>query len=230
MSKADKVKRPEVGPETSEEEWAYFMARWEGYKKSCQLEGEELLNQLKECMEESIRKDHFNQFSGVELKDKETFIEQIRKVAIKKANRAVGREQLARLKWDKGESIWKYVGRIRVLAQVAEYKVQCVCKKMVPYTDLVIKVQGITGLLDQGIKTDMLSHDQVNNWSLEQLVTFVEGKESGKLSAGMLGNSGGSAYVVSQRGWKKGPGEKTQEGKMGLKSCPKCDRKHSKEK
>ena len=41
--RAEKVRRPEVGPDMSNEKWAYFLTRWEDYKKACGLKGAHLL-------------------------------------------------------------------------------------------------------------------------------------------------------------------------------------------
>ena len=48
----------------SEERWAYFLSRWEAYKKGCELSGEGAMDQLIECMTEPVREDHYRQFSG----------------------------------------------------------------------------------------------------------------------------------------------------------------------
>ena len=34
---AEKVRRPEVGQDMTNEKWAYFTTRWEDYKKACCL-------------------------------------------------------------------------------------------------------------------------------------------------------------------------------------------------
>ena len=54
-TKTEKVRRPEVTPEMSEDRWAYFKARWEAYKKGCDLEGEAAMDQLLECLSEPLQ-------------------------------------------------------------------------------------------------------------------------------------------------------------------------------
>ena len=221
--KPEKVKRPEVGLELSEEKWAYFIDRWTGYKTACNLSGDDLLSQLKECMDEGLREDHFNQFSGVETGTEVDLLKQIKIVAVKKANRAVGRDQLSKLKQERGEPVRKFVGRIRTLAQVAEYQVKCSCEKLVHYTDLVVKDQAIAGLVDQTVKTDVLSHDKVNEWTLEELLHFVEGREAGKMSVGLLGGKEPVGAVNQKK--PEARNRPTHQAR-----CPKCDRGHNKDK
>ena len=68
------------------------------YKSACNLRGDEVLLQLRECMEESVREDHHNQFSGIKVETEEELLLQVKSVAVKKANRAVDRNGLAKMK------------------------------------------------------------------------------------------------------------------------------------
>ena len=47
--KPEKAKRPEMASEMSDEDWAYFVSRWEDYKKATALKGDEVIMQLMEC-------------------------------------------------------------------------------------------------------------------------------------------------------------------------------------
>ena len=48
VSKPEKAKRPELLADTSDEDWVYFKARWEEYKKATGLSGDDLIIQLME--------------------------------------------------------------------------------------------------------------------------------------------------------------------------------------
>ena len=98
-------------------------------------------------MEDGVREDHFNRFSRVETDSETEVLQHIKTVAVRRANRAVDRDQLGRLRQEGGEPVRKFAGRVRTLACVAEYQV-------------------IGGLMDRDIKTDVLSHEEVNTWSL----------------------------------------------------------------
>ena len=62
--KAEKVRRPEVSPDMTEERWAYFLSRWEAYKRGWGLSDTEAMDQLLECLAEPVREDHYRQFAG----------------------------------------------------------------------------------------------------------------------------------------------------------------------
>ena len=83
------------------------------------------------------------------------------------------RKNLHELKQQHGEPIRKFAGRVRSLAVIAEYEVECQCKKMVQYSDLVIKDQVIAGISNVEIKEAVLSHADVNAWTLDKLVVYV---------------------------------------------------------
>ncbi|MEM7284014.1 MAG: hypothetical protein AAF438_20595 [Pseudomonadota bacterium] len=55
--KAEKVKRPIICASGTNEEWTYFEKRWSEYKRATRLSGEDIIFQLLECCEETLRKD-----------------------------------------------------------------------------------------------------------------------------------------------------------------------------
>ena len=109
-AKVEKPRRPEITPDMSADRWAYFLARWKSYKSSCNLEGEEVINQLMECMTEIVREDHYRQFSGIEADTEAEVLQHVKQVAVKKANRAVLRDSLVMIKQERGETVRKFVG------------------------------------------------------------------------------------------------------------------------
>ena len=189
--KAEKAKRPEIAAEMSDEDWAYFLNRWTSYKKATNLEGEDITLQLMECCCDQLRKDHYRNFpSTTSLSTEETILSQLKQLAVRAKNRAVNRFKLNSLHQDKGEPIRRFAGRIRGLASVSEYAVNCTsCNKAVPYTDKVIMDQVIAGIADIKILKDVLSHPEAKTFTLEKLLTFIEGKESGMASQGMMSGS-----------------------------------------
>ena len=226
-AKVEKPRRPEITPDMSADRWAYFLARWNSYKTSCGLEGEEVINQLMECMTEVVREDHYRQFSGSEVVTEAEVLEQIKQVAVKKANRAVLRDSLVMIKQERGETVRKFVGRVRALAVVCELTEACTCSKQVSYMEARVKDQVMSGLVDQDIKTAVLSHRLINNWTLDELVLYVESKEAGKLSLGMMS---GSASRVDDKKQPPGSASRVDDKKQSKERCKNCNRFHGREK
>ena len=204
------------------------MSRWASYKKATGLDGEDVTLQLVECCCEELRKDHYRNFptTGTNLSES-LLLSQIKQIAVRAKNRAVNRFKLNTLRQDKGEPIRRFAGRIRSLAVVSEYGVECSkCKIQVSYTDEVIMDQVIAGIADLEIQKDVLSHPEAKSFDLEKLLSFIEGKESGLASQGfMSGNRVETASDVKNKDKKcKFCGELHIFGKKNCRAAGKlCD-------
>ena len=215
-AKAERARRPELSSDISDEDWDYFVARWKSYKKATKLTGDYIVIQLMECCSDSIRRDHHRTYSGLEDgRDEETVLGELKKIAVKKRNKAVNRVKLGDLKQERGEPIRRFAGRVRSLASVSEFKVKCKganCGADVSYAEEVIADQVVRGTADVEIQKDVLSHVDADTWDLENLLKFIEGKESGMASQGLMSSTGASSSVAAvgggqgqdggQRGWR----------------------------
>ena len=229
--KLEKAKRPELTLEMSDEDWAYFINRWAAYKKALGLDGEDIVVQLMECCSEDLRKDHFRNYPTFKTSDlEENVLRQIRQVAVRAKNRAVNRFKLHTLKQDKGEPIRRYAGRIRGLASVSEYAVKCgSCQNQVSYTLEIIIDQIISGIADLEIQKDVLSNPEAKNFDLEKLLAFIEGKESGQTSQGLIVGAKVDAVIERKAKRCKFCGDAHVWGKKNCKAagktCDKCGKR-----
>ena len=229
--RAEKAKRPEIAVEMSDEDWAYFLSRWDAYKKATGLIGDDVILQLMECCCEQLRKDHYRNYPASQISTSETArLAEIKQIAVRAKNRAVNRFKLNTLNQDKGEPIRRFAGRIRGLATVSEYSIECTsCKAPVSYTDEVIVDQVIAGIANLEIQKDVLS--QSGNFNLEKLLTFIEGKESGMTSQGLISGNKVESNVENQPRDRKCKfcGDSHTFGKKNCKAagkeCEKCGKK-----
>ena len=197
-SKPEKAKRPEIAAELSDEDWNYFLSRWEAYKKATSLEGEDIVLQLLECCCEELRRDHHRNYPSQTSATETSLLSEIKQIAVRAKNRAVNRVKLNTLRQDKGEPIRRFAGRIRSLATVSDYAVKCTkCKFDVIYTDEVIMDQVIAGIADLEIQKDVLSHPNAKTLTLETLLVFIEGKESGQSSLNLMTGGRGSVSAAN---------------------------------
>ena len=231
-TRAEKAKRPELASEVSDEDWDYFLARWERYKTSTKLVGEEIVTQLLECCCDQLRRDHHRTFLSDKKNEElteETLKTQLKQIAVQKRNLLVNRFKVFKLKQDRGELVRKFAGRVRSLAAVSGYSVKNGDTE-VSYTEEVIRDQVIFGLADLEIQRDVLAHQDGDKITLENLLSFVEGKESSQTSQGLL--KGGSVEVTKvhhKSGYKCGwCGESHPRGKDNCKAsghkCQKCQK------
>ena len=100
--KPEKPRRPEVSEDISDEDWQYFLYRWDCYKRSAGLKGEDIVLQLLQCCSETLRHDHHIKFrSNSRNVTESTLLAEIK-------NKAVNRT----LKQSKGEPIREFARRI----------------------------------------------------------------------------------------------------------------------
>ena len=69
-SNREKVKRPQIKLDCDESDWAYWLNRWKDYKKAVSLEEKDAVMELKECMEDDLRKEvHKQSPDGLDKED-----------------------------------------------------------------------------------------------------------------------------------------------------------------
>ena len=98
----------------------------------------------------------------------------------------VARVQLHNMRQDNNETIRSFGARVRGQAGVCKYQIKCQnCDTEVSYTEQIIRDVITRGLADSEIQLDLLG-DKNQDMSLEDVLKFVEAKESGKRSARRL--------------------------------------------
>ena len=83
QSKPEKAKRPEIGAELSDEDWIYFVSRWNAYKKATNLSGADITLQLLECCCEELRRNHHRNYPAEQQVSEESLLAQIKKIAVR---------------------------------------------------------------------------------------------------------------------------------------------------
>ena len=186
LAKVEKVRRPTVSAAGSNEDWSYFLSRWADYKAATKVTGKDCVIQLLECCDEELRKD-LTRSAGGTLTDKTEIVvtEAIKTLAARKENTMLARVALI-MRQDRDEPIRSFGARIRGQAGVCKYTLECPgCNINVKYTDQIIKDVLARRLTDPEIQLDLLG-DMNQDMSLEDVLKFVEAKESGKRSASRL--------------------------------------------
>ena len=141
----EKIKRPMLSMDITEDDWSYWTNRINDYLKMTKTTDDEALTEIKECLEEELRRELHRQHPQGFL-DKNLMMEGLKKLVVKQRNRAVVRDELHRLVQDRGEGVRRFSGRIQALANVGEYVHECShCKKSTTYKDEVVKDQIIPG-------------------------------------------------------------------------------------
>lgn len=206
-AKIEKVKRPTVQAAGTSEDWQYFQTRWSEYVDATKVNGKDKVIQLLECCDETLRKDLMRNAGGsLSDKDEAVVMAAIKKLAVREEKTLVSRVTLHEMKQDRDEPVRGYEARLRGQAAVCKFVVACPgCQQEVNFTEQILPDVLTRGLADPEIQLDLLA-DKNQDMTMEEAVTFVETKETGKRSASKLLDTHSSETASSSyRRAKKAP-------------------------
>ena len=186
-ARVEKVKRPSISSAGTTEDWLYFKSRWGDYVKATKLEGTDRVIQLLECCDEQLRKDLTRNAGGTltEMTEDQVF-KAMKTLAIREENTMVARVTLHNMRQGRDEPVRAFGARLRGQASVCKFTQQCPsCETDIDYTEAMIKDVLCRGLEDSEIQMDLLGNKN-QDMTLEQVLGFVEAKETGKRSASRL--------------------------------------------
>ena len=186
----EKVRRPTISYGGTSEDWAYFLSRWEDYVKATRVAGDDRVIQLLECCDEQLRKD-ITRTAGGSLTDKpeEEVMTAIKLLAVRVENVMVARVSLHGMRQDRDEPIRAFAARIRGQADICKFTETCTrCNTDVNYGNAMIRDVLTRGVADPDTQLDLLG-DRNQDMSLEEVIKFIEARESGKRSASRLLNT-----------------------------------------
>ena len=198
IAKVEKVKRPTVSSAGTSEEWTYFLSRWKDYVDATKIKDKELIIQLLECCDETLRRDLTRAHSGTLTNETEhNVLAAIRQLAVREENTMVARVTLNNMTQDREETVRAFGARLRGQAGVCKFVLKCSnCNEDMNYTDAILRDVLTRGLYDSEIQLDLLG-DQNQNMTLEEVFQFVEAKEAGKRSASKLMDTQGADSASS---------------------------------
>ncbi|VDI45747.1 Hypothetical predicted protein [Mytilus galloprovincialis] len=188
-AKVEKVKRPTVASAGSSEDCTYFVSRWKDYIQATKVSGKDLVIQLLECCDETLRRD-ITRSAGGSLVDKseQEVLAAMRTLAVREENTMVARVSLHGMTQDRDETVRSFGARLR--GQASDVN------KMSTTQKLILRDVLTRGLSDPDIQLDLLG-DKNQDMTLEQVFKFVEAKEAGKRSASRLLDSHGAEAASS---------------------------------
>jgi len=200
VAKPGKVKRPVVTLAGSNEDWQYFTTRWSEYKSATKIAEDDIVLQLLECCDESLRRDLTRNAGGsMSTQSEETVLKAIKHLAVITENNMVSRIRLYNMQQDHGETVRSFCARLRGLANVCDFKVACPgddCDIMVDFTDIMLRDTLVRGISDIDIQSDLLG-DRNQNMTLAEVIRFVEAKEAGKHSSALFSSTSSTAAARS---------------------------------
>ena len=175
------------------------------------ITGKDKVVQLLKCCDEQLRKDLTGNAGGsLTTKPIEDVMSAIRKLAVREESTMVAQVQLHNMHQDRDETVRSFCACLSGQAGICKFTTQCPsCDTNVNYTEHILCDVLTCGLADSEIQLDLLG-DKNQDMTLEEVLQFVEAKESGKQSAGRLLQAQGTDAAHSQYRSAKN---------AGLKNC-----------
>ena len=188
--KMEKLKRPTISlAGSTSETWAYFETRWGEYRDGTHLQGDNIVVQLLECCDDELRRDLTHSNGGSMVRGTEVdMLAAMKTLAVRSENIMVARYALHDMRQGREEPIRSFYARIKGQADTCDYRIKCTktdCAEMVDFAGEILRDVFARGIADDEIQLDLIS-DQNQKMKLEEMIKFVEARESGKRSASRL--------------------------------------------
>ena len=159
-------------------------------KTATKISGTDQVFQLLECCDEQLRKD-LTRAAGSSLtsKPEADVLAAIGTLAVREENQLVARVALHDMHQYNDKPIHAFGAWIRSQARVCEYHITCPnCFKFINFTDFILRDVLACEIPDPEIQLDLLGNAK-QDITLEQMLKFIESKESGERSASCLHDS-----------------------------------------
>ena len=180
--------RPEINQDITEEDWVCTNTEWTNYKSylksTCPtISDEEIVKQLHQCCEKGLGRLVIREQPDLLSKNEEEVLKAIKKFAVAKVPICVRRTNLLATRQSSGQSIREFYANVKAAAAVCEFRVKCkqeCCKNvvsLVDYTANVVKDVLLIGIADDEIRKDILSMQDLDTKSDQEVIDFAESKE-----------------------------------------------------
>lgn len=240
-SKTTKKHRPSISNQMSEETWRFFLDEWARYKRQTGIAGQELLDELWNCMTDELRQLAFAEGGNTNLTTEDQMTDKIKRLAVITLHTSVHVVNLHELRQQSDQNVHTFAAQVRGIATNCGLQKKCGnCQEVVNYTEETAYHVVMAGLCDQGMKEKALTQAMMETITdLNSLVKWCTAEESGRLGnpANNLAGIRQSAYKKSLKirpcnncGLKRhgdgGQQAREKECKAFNKTCTKCGKKH----
>ena len=186
--KAEKLVRPTIKTRDGtieDEEWEYFLHRWNTYKAQANLTVS-TKSHLESCLDTEVTMILFGRLgqAGWDQLTEKTLLEEVKNVFVKKRNRMVNWLKLHNLLQGEDQPVQQYVAMLKSIARTCKYTVNCPgdnCDTRVDYSEEMVLDQLVRGLFDSEIQRKVLSCKE-ENFNLDYVEKIIISEESSKAS------------------------------------------------
>ena len=150
-AKVTKLERLTVSHQCTNVEWELFSKQWTRYKRSTEIEGQVLLDQLWVCMDSALEKSANN--NGADNENTEPgLMARIKRLAVKGQNILVNQVVFLKMGQDRDEPVLSFMSRLRGQARLCKFSVQCShCNTQTSYQEAIMCHQLVRAIADPEI-------------------------------------------------------------------------------
>ena len=233
-SSGPKLTRPTVNVGVSQEVWNAFVRRWEAYRSGSGISTAAAAIQLFQCAEQELADLLLKSNPDVTSRQVEAVLEAMRVLAVIPVARGVVRAEFMQMKQKNDENFRLFAARVRGKAETCDYKVvsSCVCGEQVTvnYTEEEIRDVLLAGISDSDIRREALSAEGLQNRTVNDIISFVEGREMA--TKAISASRGPTSLVSTMSSFKRESNvmekiKASDEAKSHSAKCPDCGKAYA---
>ena len=171
-----KLERPTIDADSTDNKWIIFKDAWIRYKDMAKLSDiRDIRNELRSTCSQSVNEMLFNFIGPTSLNSatEEEMLNYIKSVSVKTVHPEVYRQQFFTMKQTDGESITRFISRLKSQAMLCDLKIKCDCQEdhcVSSYSEDMIKSQLIGGIRNSSHQIKILSEVATLETLMERLL------------------------------------------------------------
>ena len=112
QGKQEKLPRPSLGTGITDADWNYFESQWQRYKRSTRVTGQDAVDQLWACLNETLARAVYDSGENNDS-DEEKLMASIKKLAVRAQNKLVNVTNFLGMGQDRDETVGAFTARLR---------------------------------------------------------------------------------------------------------------------
>ena len=200
-AKPNKMATPKLEMGTGPDDFALWEEKWKVYKRTAGVtSAQQIRDQLTICCSDELYRDlHRSLGTSLNSMSEEELIKEMKKLAVPHHSNLVNIVNLSSFSQERDERVRSFVARILGQASICELTVPCTkvgCDEKVSYAEHMILNTLVKGLYDSETKEEVLSKEP--QMDLKATILFIEARETGKRSAGVLSGNTTASNIVNK--------------------------------
>ena len=229
--------RPTIKLGIINEEWNAFSRRWTHYRAGCNISDNDATTQLLECASEELCDMLLRAHPDFASKPIDAALKVMKSLAVVPVALGVLRSELWAIHQDADEPFRKFAARVQGKAEVCEFVTQYSGKcgqceaeysGTTYYVDEMIRDVLLDGIADIDIRREALSVEGMQTKSVNEIIAFVESRETARnanqhLNISAISNSRWRGRPATQSVQPKRNPSPSAEDKAKTAACPDCN-------